>query len=151
MKKGGFEEPGEQEGGFKPRPSSYVSNQDVGGCCTVITSNFMFGVGIRVLRRAWKARKWRHWQPLFLSQMLPFCPSCHPAQGTSLVGFPSSRPVMNIPYWGCSSKSLPQFSAVQLSRSVVSDSLRPYELQHARPPCPSPSPGVHSNSRPLSR
>ena len=43
-----------------------------------------------------------------------------------------------------------QFSSVQLSRSVVSDSLRPHELQHARPPCPSPTPGVHSNSRPLS-
>ena len=42
-------------------------------------------------------------------------------------------------------------SSVQLSRSVVSDSLRPHELQHARPPCPSPSPGVHSNSRPSSR
>ena len=39
---------------------------------------------------------------------------------------------------------------VQLSRSVVSDSLQPYELQHARPPCPSPSPGVHSNSCPSS-
>ena len=33
---------------------------------------------------------------------------------------------------------------VQFSRSVVSDSLRPHESQHARPPCPSPSPGVHS-------
>ena len=33
----------------------------------------------------------------------------------------------------------------------MSDSLRPHELQHARPPCPSPSPGVHSNSRPSSR
>ena len=43
------------------------------------------------------------------------------------------------------------FSSVQFSRSVVSDSLRPHELQHARPPCPSPTPGVHSNSRPLSR
>ena len=32
------------------------------------------------------------------------------------------------------------------SRSVVPDSLRPHELQHARPPCPSPTPGVHSNS-----
>ena len=31
----------------------------------------------------------------------------------------------------------------QISRSVVSDSLRPHELQHARPPCPSPTPGVH--------
>ena len=41
--------------------------------------------------------------------------------------------------------------SVQFSRSVVSDSLRPHELQHARPPCPSPSPGVHSNSRPSSQ
>ena len=43
-----------------------------------------------------------------------------------------------------------QFSSVQFSRSVVSDSLRPHESQHARPPCPSPSPGVHSDSRPSS-
>ena len=35
------------------------------------------------------------------------------------------------------------FSSVQLSRSVMSDSLRPHESQHARPPCPSPTPGVH--------
>ena len=41
-------------------------------------------------------------------------------------------------------------SSVQFSRSVVSDSLRPHESQHARPPCPSPSPGVHSNSHPSS-
>ena len=39
---------------------------------------------------------------------------------------------------------------VQFSCSVVSDSLQPHELQHARPPCPSPSPGVHSDSRPSS-
>ena len=39
----------------------------------------------------------------------------------------------------------------QISRSVVSDSLRPHESQHARPPCPSPTPGVHSNSCLLSR
>ena len=37
------------------------------------------------------------------------------------------------------------------SRSVVSDSLRPHGLQHTRPPCPSPTPGVCSNSCPLSR
>ena len=43
------------------------------------------------------------------------------------------------------------FSSVQFSRSVVSDSLRPHESQHARPPCPSPSPGVHSDSHPSSR
>ena len=40
--------------------------------------------------------------------------------------------------------------SVQFSRSVMSDSLRPHESQHARPPCPSPSPGVHSDSRPSS-
>ena len=39
-------------------------------------------------------------------------------------------------------------SSVQFSHSVVSDSLRPHESQHARPPCPSPTPGVHSNSCP---
>ena len=37
-------------------------------------------------------------------------------------------------------------SSVQFSRSVWSRSLRPHELQHARPPCPSPTPGVYSNS-----
>ena len=42
-------------------------------------------------------------------------------------------------------------SSVQFSCSVVSDSLRPHESQHTRPPCPSPTPGVHSNSCPLSR
>ena len=44
-----------------------------------------------------------------------------------------------------------QFSSVQFSRSVVSDPLRPHELQHARPPCPSPTPRVHPNSCPSSR
>ena len=41
--------------------------------------------------------------------------------------------------------------SVQFSRSVVSDSLRPHELQHTRPPCPSLTPGVHSDSRPSSQ
>ena len=43
------------------------------------------------------------------------------------------------------------FSSVRFSRSVVSDSLQPHESQHARPPCPSPTPGAHSNSRPSSQ
>ena len=42
------------------------------------------------------------------------------------------------------------FSSGQFSHSVVSDSLRPHESQHARSPCPSPTPGVHSNSYPSS-
>ena len=41
-------------------------------------------------------------------------------------------------------------SVSQFSRAVVSDSLRPHKLQHARPPCLSPTPGVHSDSRPSS-
>ena len=41
--------------------------------------------------------------------------------------------------------------SVQFSHSVMSNSPRPHESQHARPPCSSPTPGVHSNSRPLSR
>ena len=44
-----------------------------------------------------------------------------------------------------------QFSSVHFSRSVVSNSLWPPELQHTRPLCPSPTPGVYSNSCPLSR
>ena len=48
-----------------------------------------------------------------------------------------------------------QFSSylgsVQFIRSVVSDSLQPHESQHARPPCPSPTPGVHPDSRPSSQ
>ena len=44
-----------------------------------------------------------------------------------------------------------QFSSVHFSHSVVSDSLRSHESQHARLPCPSPTPGVHSNSYPSSR
>ena len=41
--------------------------------------------------------------------------------------------------------------SVQFSRSVVSDSLRPHESKHSRPPCPSPAPGVHPNPCPLCR
>ena len=44
-----------------------------------------------------------------------------------------------------------EFSSIQFSRSVVSDSLQPHESQHARPPGPSPAPGVHSDSHPVSQ
>ena len=47
-------------------------------------------------------------------------------------------------------QGLIHIQSVQFSRSVVSDSLRPHESQHTRPPCPSPTPGVHSNSCPSS-
>ena len=44
-----------------------------------------------------------------------------------------------------------QDGSVQFSCSIVSDSLRPHGLQHARPPCPSPNPGIYQNSCPLSQ
>ena len=47
--------------------------------------------------------------------------------------------------------TVPSICSVQFSCSVVSDSLRPHGLQHARPPCPTPTPGVYSNSRLSSR
>ena len=57
--------------------------------------------------------------------------------------------------WSCPtnlfSYSLSHLSSVQFSCSVVSDSLQPHESQHARPPCPLPTPGVHSDSRPSSQ
>ena len=48
-------------------------------------------------------------------------------------------------------KKLLKNKAVQFSRSVMSDSLRPHESQHARPPCPSPTPGGYPNPCLLSR
>ena len=53
----------------------------------------------------------------------------------------------------CFGSLVPQFFFlyVQFSRLVVSDSLQSHGLQHARPPCPSPTPGVYSNSCPLSQ
>ena len=44
-----------------------------------------------------------------------------------------------------------QFSSVQFSHLVVSNALQPHESQHTRPPCPSPTPGVYSNSCPSNR
>ena len=57
--------------------------------------------------------------------------------------------------WGAWCQSLsfgtsPFSNSAQFSHSVMSDSLQPHELQHTRPPCPSPTPGVYPNSCPLS-
>ena len=58
-----------------------------------------------------------------------------------------------LPYVLCFSPVLlrSDIRSAQISRSVVSGSLRPHESQHARPPCPSPTPGVHSDSHPSSQ
>ena len=73
---------------------------------------------------------------LSLTSPFPFCSGMHPRMSHTV---PS-----------CFLVSF-QFSLVQFSRSVVSDSLRPHESQHARPPCPSPTPRVHSDSQPSSQ
>ena len=56
-----------------------------------------------------------------------------------------------IQLFSCKFWNNPTWSSVQFSCSIVSDSLRPHGLQHPRPPCPSPTPGVYPDSCPLSR
>ena len=76
----------------------------------------------------------------------------------------SSNPAFHIMYWCLKFHQialivlsyillsiLNYMCSVQFSRSVMSDSVRPHESQHASPPCPSPTPGVHSDSRPSSQ
>ena len=63
----------------------------------------------------------------------------------SLICYPSETKIWYLPPLEHSKVS------VQFSCSVVSNSLRPHESQHARPPCPSPTPGVYPNPCPLSR
>ena len=89
----------------------------------------------------------------------PFWPDwMKPLTTTSLISVSSSEK------WGCewndfsghicpwySGNTMFQFSSVQFSRSVMSDSLWHHESQHTRPPCPSPTPGVYINSCPSSR
>ena len=93
------------------------------------------------------------------SSIVPFsfCPRSFPASGS----FPMSRLLVSDGQSigaSASASVLPiniqdwfhfisvRFSSVQFSLSVVSDSLQPHELQHTRPPCPSPAPGVNSGS-----
>ena len=89
---------------------------------------------LRISRRA------LHTSLLPSPQTLPSC-LCHDLQGE---GTQRQRRV------GERAKVL-EFNSVQFSCSVVSNSLRPHELQHATPPCPSPTPGVHPDSRPSSQ
>ena len=60
-------------------------------------------------------------------------------------------PAMGVPKFShqTSRESSVQFSSVQFSRSVVSDSFWPHESQHTRPPCPSQTPGVYSKLMPI--
>ena len=94
--------------------------------------------------------------PLSIPFPLPATPHLPIPLSTNFLNFLSSHLLSPPPapfQWKSSLRSPvpPQFSSVQFSHSVVSDSLRPHESQHARPPCPSPTPRVHSDSCPLSQ
>ena len=81
--------------------------------------------------------------------------SCHPPPNLHLSVF---VPLEICLFWKFHINGVKQYMtfcylhlSVQFSRSVVSDSLQPHESQHTRPPCPSPTPGVHPNPCPSSR
>ena len=111
----------------------------------------------------WASKNWRSWtvvlektllesSRLFLS-LVPW--TARPSDWTTTTAHRESRITRRS--WRCKGGLrlalllLSCFSSVQFSRSVVSDSLWPHESQHPRPPCPSPTPGVYSNSCPSSR
>ena len=75
--------------------------------------------------------------------LIPTCASSSPAFLTMYSAFKLNKQGNNIQPW--------RNPSVQFSHSVVSDSLRPHGLQYARTPCPSPNPGIYSNSCPSSR
>ena len=79
------------------------------------------------------------------STILSFC-SCFARIHSFTV---SVSPSFLFPFYN--SLKILHYRSVQFSQSVMSDSLQPHELQNARPPCPSPTPGVHSDSRPSSQ
>ena len=87
-----------------------------------------------------------------LTELLSFLKMCHGIYRFQAFRYPipwKQNGVLWFLYWLYSVPSSFQVS-VQFSCSVVSDSLRPHEPQHARPPCPSPTPRVHPNPCPLS-
>ena len=78
-------------------------------------------------------RMWREWNPCAL-----------------LVEVWNVQPLWKVVCWFLKKLKI-ELPSVQFSHTVMSDSLQPHESQHARPPCLSPTPGVHSNSHPSSR
>ena len=79
-----------------------------------------------------------------------------PSMGFSRQEYWSGLPLPSLDDLICLSNFYPLeifllYTSVQFSHSVVSNSLRPHALQHARPPCPSPTPGVHPNPCPSSQ
>ena len=89
-------------------------------------------LSFQILVEIWGCMPWHSVPHCFISFFL---------RETAHISFSENSEFMEVVY-------LLQFSSVQFSRSVVSDSLQPHEPQYARPPCPSPAPGVHPNPCP---
>ena len=89
---------------------------------------------------------WIGFKTLLMGGSLQSCKGRRPSLSSPTIYPKFERKRTNLKYLFTLSSSGFTFSSVQFSRSVVSDSLWPHESQHARPPCPSPTPGVHSNS-----
>ena len=84
--------------------------------------------------------RWEH-REVGVFPLLPHCSGHH-----STISACTRQPLLP----GSALHARSPVPSVQFSRSVMSDSLRPHESQHARPPCPSPTPRVHPDSRPSS-
>ena len=116
------------------------AHTDSAGCCS-LPHTYLLWLGMY------------RWMPCFFTLSYCFPELAHQAHLWKSQGLPGQegRPRGIITASHVNSILSHQLSSVQFSHSVVSDSSRPHESQHARPPCPSPTPGVHSNSCPWSR
>ena len=115
-------------------------------CCAVLT----FSVVSKSLRIPWTAACRA---PLSMGFSLKENWSglpCPPPEDLSDAGIEPTSPAFLVDSLPLSHQVSLYAPSVQFSRSVVSDSLWPHELQHSRPPCSSPTPGVYPNSWPLS-
>ena len=118
----------------------------LGNLCSAVWENpqetrpLAEGLGLRV-------RPSTMWQRPPLGPLLPQAPGIRTPPHFPLLPFqpPTPNPSNTSELWGS------QHTSVQFSRSVMSNFLRPHRLQHAKLPCPSPTPGACSNSGPSSR
>ena len=137
-------------------------------CCSMSSSNFCFLTCIQISQEASQVVCYSH-----LFQNFPQFIEIHTVKGFGIVTRPFRYELNKFPYdftvevtnkfkgLGLVDRELKdlwtevcnivQISSVQFSCSVVSDSLRPHETQHARPPCPSQTPGVYAYTCPSSQ
>ena len=96
-------------------------------------------------------KQWKQWQTYFLGSKITADSDCsHEVKRCLLLGR-KAMTNLDIILKSRDTTLLTNIRSDQISRSVVSDCLRPHELQYARPPYPSPTPGVHSDSCPSSQ